>query len=123
MKSFACFIFLFLLSCSDNLQFTEKDLEKHPEIQPFLLDIQDFKGVHNIDLAILDFSYSISKSDDSVFFILDSIAKNEKWVVCSKSAQTRVYTKYIQSFPGDEEIDTLTISYRNDEKRIYYRWN
>lgn len=123
MKYVVCVLLLLLTSCGDNLQVTEKDLEKYPEIQSFLFEIQEFKGVHNMDLATLDFSYAISKSQDSVFLILDSVAKREKWMVYLKSDKKRVYTKYIQSFPADEDIDSLIITYNNDEKRIYYRWN
>jgi hypothetical protein len=122
MKNIIFILLLLITSCGDNLQVTEKDLEKYPEIQSFLFQIHELRGVHNIDLAILDFSYLISKPKDSVFLILDSVAKREKWIVYSKDSISRVYTKYIQSFPADEEIDSLIITYNNDEKRIYYRW-
>lgn len=90
---------LFVLSCNDNVSLKENDLEKYTWLSPFTKEITytNFKGSHNIDLGILDFSCTNSdkRTDDVLLLQLDSIANTNQWDILLKNEFERTYSKFI----------------------------
>ncbi|WP_285060212.1 hypothetical protein [Pedobacter ginsengisoli] len=118
MKTWIC-ICVMLVGC-DQLNTTESDLKKYPEIQPFILGHKEFEASHDIDLGLLKFSYKLNKFYSSPIITLDSIAVHHKWTISLLSENERIYSKRIKSYPVDNEADSLYLKFDSDENRLFF---
>lgn len=119
------FIFtLFVLgSCTERLNVEEEDMKKYPEILPFLLlEHEDFKGEHFLDPGWLHFSYAPTKDNDPTR-MLDSVALKEGWKIENASYADRVYLKEIKSYPADNGLDSLIVSYSRENNQLVFKWH
>lgn len=122
MRHYFIFILLVLGSCTERLDVKEEDLQKYPEIFPFLLEHKDLEGEHFLDPGWLHFSYSPTKDNDPIR-MLDSVAVKEGWQIENTSNLERVYLKEIKSYPADNGLDSLIVSYSTENNRLTFKWH
>ena len=120
MKNYLIFVLL-LVGC-DQVDVSEKDIKKYPDIVPFVLKNQNFKGSHDMDLGWLHFSYQPETTND-LMIAMDSIAVKSGWEVRDESKSKRIYLKKIESYSADRGLDTLFVEYRSNENRLYFKWH
>jgi hypothetical protein len=113
------FILLLLVSC-DKVDIKEEDMQKYPEVLPFILDNNEFEGSHDVDLGWLHFSYTPKKTNQNPVNIMDSIASEESWKVIKVSSAERVYIKEIKSYPADTTIDSLIVKFDPSHYRLQF---
>lgn len=108
-KLFFLSVFYLLLSCSDNVNLKESDLQGYPWLMPFINDnIGEFEGKHNIDLGTLEFSYKIPDSINGLSSF-DAIAYKEQWKITNKSLLKRSFSKAVNDGLRDRTIITIRI--------------
>lgn len=121
MRRYFIFILLVLGSCTERLDVKEEDLQKYPEILPFLLlEHEGFRGEHFLDPGWLHFSYTPTKNSDPIR-MLDSVALKEGWQIENTSNLDRVYLKEIKSYPADNGLDSLIVSYSTENNRLIFK--
>ncbi len=124
MKMVRCFCLLLpiLLGSCDTINMTEEDMQKYPELLPFVLDNTDFEGKHEIDLGQVTFSYDLSLPLKNAFDTIDAIAISRNWRVTKISSNERLYLKAIKDFPADVQEDSLLVVYSTAQSRLTFNW-
>jgi hypothetical protein len=104
----------FLLTTSlDTTVPRESDLEKQPELAPFLVGRQGFRGIEfNLDTNYYSFAYptSVLKSG-ALFAQVRSAAESQGWKLVTATDQQQSYAKKSGAYPAANELDKVTISY------------
>lgn len=111
---------LLLVGC-DQVATSEKDMQKYPDILPFILENRNFEAFHNTDLGWLHFSYEPMAGN--ALETTDSIADAEGWEILKESGLKRIYLKKIKSYPADNALDTLYVEIEPSKNRLYFKWH
>nr|NQU89386.1 hypothetical protein [Bacteroidota bacterium] len=117
MKMFSVYIILILLafnllSCTDNIELKQSDLNKYHWLAPFITvdKFEDFRGFHNIDLGTIEFSYKVSlKAKNDLFIKYDSIALTEQWETIKKNDLERIFSRKVSQDQKDGGCITINI--------------
>lgn len=120
MKTLA-FLVPFLFGCT-TIERPNADPDKYPEISIFLEDGYNFKSLHNMDNAIIKYEF-YQDDRDAYFKLIDSVSAIEGWRKVSKrdSSFSRVYIKNINSYPADNQVDTVIIKERSDNFKLIWK--
>jgi len=120
-----CLLLFVLFSCNDNITIKKGDLKNYSWLTPFITgDIQEFEGVHNIDLGTLEFNYTTPfKSTNEVFTIKDSIAKREGWIIISPKKTNRQYSKKLHQYPADTANTVIEINIDTIKNKLFFMVN
>jgi hypothetical protein len=100
----------------------ETDIKKYPWLESFLVsDLNNFEGIHNIELGAMQFSYTFSMCNkDSILNKIDNIAQSESWSLVNSSAKGREYSKALNEFPAEAGQTIIKIEVDTIESRIHF---
>ena len=103
-----------ILKCTDNVSFNVNDINKYPWLVQFTnnFELKDFKGTHNTDLSIINFSFSLNNNQiGSALSKIDSVIIKNEWSVMEASDGKRLIIK-----EDIENNSTIEMNIELDEK-------
>lgn len=98
----------------------ESDLAKQPELAPFLVGREGFRGIEfNLDTNYYSFAYptSVQKSD-VLFAQVRSAAESQGWKLVSATDAQQSYIRKSTAYPAATELDKVTISYDATKREV-----
>jgi hypothetical protein len=98
----------------------ESDLTKQPELAPFLVGRQGFRGIEfNLDTNRYSFAYptSIPKSE-ALFAQVRSSAESQGWKLVAATEQQQSYVRQSTAYPAANELDKVTVSYDSTKQEV-----
>lgn len=98
---------------TENIVPEESELAKHPELNPFLIGRNGFRGInYNFDTGIYSFAFSVTfETTEDYFSAVDRQAKQENWEIVLTEDHKRVYRRKSNSYPAAKHFDKVTLAY------------
>lgn len=98
----------------------ESDLAKQPELTPFLVDRQGFRGIEfNLDTNRYSFAYPTSVPKSEVLFAqVRSVAESQGWKLVAATEKEQSYVRKSTAYPAASELDRVTISYDATKREV-----
>ena len=115
--------FIFFISCSDSVKFTEKDIKKYPWMKTFVFDIHKFNCFeNNLDKGKLLFSFQTQLSKKEYFEKVHDSATEQGWHLVDKSKELRIYKRPSQLFTLDNAFDYIELTYNSELSEITFTY-
>lgn len=112
-------------TASDDFAVSEEaDLQKYPELTPFICGMVDFRGeVCDIERGSFAFSYLTSATNARHFFeSVDKAAKRSGWSVSFADAMARVYETNLQRYSARNIRDAVSVRYDEKTRTVRVTW-
>lgn len=120
-KFLLIFVFLFIVSCDENLKLTVEDVKKLEYLNVFISnEFKKFEGHHNIDSELFEFSYEVENLN-LFLHSLDENAINQNWNNKQIAKNSLLYFKKIKIFESEKKTVKVYVSFSSDNNRIYFK--
>jgi len=98
----------------------ESDLTKQPELAPFLVGRQGFRGIEfNLDTNRYSFAYPTSVPKSEVLFAqVRSAAESQGWKLAAATEREQSYVRKSTAYPAASDLDRVTISYNAAKREV-----
>ncbi len=98
-------LFLIVSGCTNTVDFTQEDAERQPWLASFTRGFEFTDGIHNLSDGIIKVNL-ITEDNNGYFIHTDSVAREDGWMKCYSTQDSRVYVKNI---PFQEEGEDIVI--------------
>lgn len=103
----------------------EADLEKYPELRPFIHQMLRFHGEDtDLEYGVFRFSYESREQEaKTLLAVIDTNATSSGWQVILRNDLKRGYSKNLQRYPAQTRDDRVWVEYDAGTRRLHVEWH